>query len=156
MERYTSEQALNGILNILETVVGQANKNDKKDETSDMIRQLLQGAASAQKAGMGLGQQIEQMANGLDIIKNAGINDADIEFIAGSIGRLSKALNSFSVNNEKRYKGVVQAVQMLQMLGSIDDRTIDNIENLSSINVNSIKNIIELVSSLNFKGLTKK
>jgi hypothetical protein len=41
MERYTSEQALNGILNILETVVGQANKNDKKDETSDMIRQLL-------------------------------------------------------------------------------------------------------------------
>lgn len=56
MERYTSEQALNGILNILETVVGQANKNDKKDETSDMIRQLLQGAASAQKAGMGLGQ----------------------------------------------------------------------------------------------------
>ena len=153
MERYTSEQALNGILNILETVVGQANKTDKKDETSDMIRQLLQGAASAQKAGMGLGQQIEQMANGLDIIKNAGINDADIEFIAGSIGRLSKALNSFSVNNEKRYKGVVQAVQML---GSIDERTIDNIENLSSVNVSSIKNIVELISSLNFKGLTKK
>jgi methyl-accepting chemotaxis protein len=121
-----------------------------------MIRQLLQGAASAQKAGMGLGQQIEQMANGLDIIKNAGINDADIEFIAGSIGRLSKALNSFAVNNEKRYKGVVQAVQMLQMLGSIDERTIDNIENLSSVNVSSIKNIVELISSLNFKGLTKK
>lgn len=41
MERYTSEQALNGILSILENVVGQGNKNDSKDETSDMIRQLL-------------------------------------------------------------------------------------------------------------------
>ena len=45
---------------------------------------------------------------------------------------------------------------MLQMLGSIDERTIDNIENLSSVNVSSIKNIVELISSLNFKGLTKK
>ena len=78
MERYTSEQALNGILSILENVVGQGNKNDSKDETSDMIRQLLQGAASAQQAGLGLGQQIEQMATGLNLIKESNINEADI------------------------------------------------------------------------------
>ncbi len=45
MERYTSEQALNGILNILETVVSQQNRNESKDETSDMIKDLLSGAA---------------------------------------------------------------------------------------------------------------
>ena len=45
MERYTSEQALNGILNILETVVAQNNRSEAKDETSDLIKDLLSGAA---------------------------------------------------------------------------------------------------------------
>lgn len=148
MERYTSEQALNGILNILETVVGQGNKNDKKDETSDMIRQLLQGAATAQAAGLGLGQQIEQMANGLDIIKSAGINDADVDMVAGSITRLATALNSFSVNNEVRSEGVVQAVSLLRLLGSVEKDTVKNIERLVSLDVDDMKQFNEAMQWL--------
>ena len=143
MERYTSEQALNGILNILETVVGQGNKNDKKDETSDMIRQLLQGAATAQAAGLGLGQQIEQMANGLDIIKSA-----DVDMVAGSITRLATALNSFSVNNEVRSEGVVQAVSLLRLLGSVEKDTVKNIERLVSLDVDDMKQFNEAMQWL--------
>ena len=113
-----------------------------------MIRQLLQGAATAQASGLGLGQQIEQMANGLDIIKSAGINDADVDMVSGSITRLATALNSFSVNNEVRSEGVVQAVSLLRLLGSVEKDTVKNIERLVSLDVDDMKQFNEAMQWL--------
>ena len=119
-----------------------------------MIKQLLQGAASAQSAGLNLGQQIEQIASGLDVIKKAGINDADVDMVAGSIIRLSSALNTFGVNNKKREAGVVQAVRLLNELGSIPADVIENIIRLRRIG-SDLEFVSELVSTLgSFKGLT--
>ena len=51
MEQYTSEQALNGILNIITTVVNehaqrQENAQSNKNQTGDLITELLGGVAA--------------------------------------------------------------------------------------------------------------
>jgi hypothetical protein len=152
MERYTSEQALNGILNILETVVSQQNRNESKDETSDMIKDLLSGAAISQKAGLGLGQQIEQIANGLDIIKRAGIDERDIENVATGITQLSAAVKTFADAGVKSSKGVANALGVLNAIGSVNSDIVDNINELTNIKADDVAAVIQQINSLPVPG----
>ena len=152
MERYTSEQALNGILNILETVVSQQNRNESKDETSDMIKDLLSGAAISQKTGLGLGQQIEQIANGLDIIKRAGIDERDIENVATGITQLSAAVKTFADAGVKSSKGVANALGVLNAIGSVNSDIVDNINELTNIKADDVAAVIQQINSLPVPG----
>ena len=148
MERYTSEQALNGILNILETVVAQNNRNESKDETSDLIKDLLSGAAISQKAGLGLGQQIEQIANGLDIIKRSGVNERDIETVSTGITKLSAAIATFGDQGVKSSKGVANTLSVLNAIGSVNSDIVDNINELTEIKADKLAELFASINAL--------
>ena len=82
--------------------------------------------------GLGVGQQVEQLANGLSMMKQNGVDDALLESVASGITQLSTALGTVAVGNEKRYKGVMSAVKMIQALGSVSPDIAQNISDLSA------------------------
>lgn len=66
------------------------------------------------------------------MMKQNGVDDALMESVATGITQLSTALGTFAVNNDKRYKGVMSAVKMLQALGSVSPDIAQNISDLYS------------------------
>ena len=76
-----SEEALNGIYDILQTTIDQYNqqraKASKPRETSGIFEELLSGVAAAAYKDVDLGQQINALADGMSMLKNEGIEVQD-------------------------------------------------------------------------------
>ena len=99
MEQYTSEQALNGILNIITTVVNehaqrQENAQSNRNQTGDLITELLGGVAAGSSQGVSLGSQVEALSKGMSALKDAGITDNDAKTVAGMISTLGDSIKS--------------------------------------------------------------
>ena len=129
----SSEDALNGIFNILETMVNQEEEKKKKstEEKADKtIIDLLQGIVDQAKtdAGATAGQQLEELSKGLNSMKN--IDHESLDKITISIINVNKALNSIKVDDNTVNK---------------IDNLIDVIDRLANINVNTSKNIIKFI-----------
>ena len=159
MEQYTSEQALNGILNILNTVVEDYQRNreqsTKLQESSDIIAQLLGGVSAAASKDIGLGQQIEQLSNGMKTLKDSGITDSDVRLVADMVSSLGAAIQSLELS-EVNMTSMVSLSQALAMLGSYAGEIVENINRLANIDHNGLQLTVEQLNnlaSLNGTGL---
>lgn len=152
MEQYTSEQALNGILNIITTVVNehaqrQENAQSNKNQTGDLITELLGGVAAGSSQGVSLGSQVEALSKGMSTLKDAGITDNDAKTVAGMISTLGDSIKSLEFT-EANIDAVQSVAQALVLLGSIDEEIIDRINRLSRLKLNVAEALAEFINTL--------
>lgn len=98
----SSEESLNRIFNILETMVSEKEDKAKKkdDKTDKTLIDLLQGivdTAKEKEAGTAAGKQLEDLAKGLNAFKD--IDHEKIDSVATTIKNINKIFNELSVND---------------------------------------------------------
>ena len=154
MAQYTSEEALNGILNIISSVVNDfyenrinQNKQSSNNETADLISELLGGATVSSEKTQSVGEQVEALARGMKMFKEAGITKADGQNVASIISTIGSSLNNIDLNS---YNGdsVLSIANALSTLGKIDSRIVDSINYFTNIEPSALKNITELINTL--------
>ena len=150
MEKYTSEEALNGILNILKTVVNDYAQNNSgennKNQTSDLITQLMGGVVAGSRSGVSIGIQVEQLAGGMKLMKDSGITDRDGQMVASVISSIGSAIENLAFSDVNT-ASVKELARALRVLGSIDSDILENIVRFSQTDIDG-SNIIKFINSL--------
>lgn len=140
MAQMSSEEALNGIFNILETMVNQ--HEEKKKETLEQkadstIVSLLQGIVETAKdeSAATVGEQLEKLSKGLVAMES--IDNDVLNKVATSIGNVNTVLSSLKVDNN----------------------TFDNIDSflkainkMTEINAEGAKNIVDFIQGLTLQN----
>lgn len=140
MAQMSSEEALNGIFNILDTMVNQ--HEEKKKETLEQkadstIVSLLQGIVETAKdeSAATVGEQLEKLSKGLVAMES--IDNDVLNKVATSIGNVNTVLSSLKVNND----------------------TFDNIDSflkainkMTEINAEGAKNIVDFIQGLTLQN----
>lgn len=98
--KYTSEEALNGILNILETAITNANKakTPDKNQVSDDLKDLLKGTIAGQSKNLSIGEQVEKLAQGLGAMKKNNITEKQAKDVVGIIKNIGESISSLKIN----------------------------------------------------------
>ena len=127
----SSEEALNGIFNILETMIIQEEKDNKKiknNESDKTIIDLLNGIVekAKDKAAASVGQQLEQLSKGLKSMKE--IDKDALDTVATSITRINKLLNNLHVPNDIE-DNMDNFISAINKLGNIKESTAENLVN---------------------------
>lgn len=140
MAQMSSEEALNGIFNILDTMVNQ--HEEKKKETLEQkadstIVSLLQGIVDTAKdeSAATVGEQLEKLSKGLVAMES--IDNDVLNKVATSIGNVNTVLSSLKVDND----------------------TFDNIDSflkainkMTEINAEGAKNIVDFIQRLTLQN----
>lgn len=140
MAQMSSEEALNGIFNILDTMVNQ--HEEKKKETLEQkadstIVSLLQGIVETAKdeSAATVGEQLEKLSKGLVAMES--IDNDVLNKVATSIGNVNTVLSSLKVDND----------------------TFDNINSflkainkMTEINAEGAKNIVDFIQGLTLQN----
>lgn len=140
MAQMSSEEALNGIFNILDTMVNQ--HEEKKKETLEQkadstIVSLLQGIVEIAKdeSAATVGEQLEKLSKGLVAMES--IDNDVLNKVATSIGNVNTVLSSLKVDND----------------------TFDNIDSflkainkMTEINAEGAKNIVDFIQGLTLQN----
>lgn len=140
MAQMSSEEALNGIFNILDTMVNQ--HEEKKKETLEQkadstIVSLLQGIVETAKdeSAATVGEQLEKLSKGLVAMES--IDNDVLNKVATSIGNVNTVLSSLKVDND----------------------TFDNIDSflkainkMAEINAEGAKNIVDFIQGLTLQN----
>ena len=140
MAQMSSEEALNGIFNILDTMVNQ--HEEKKKETLEQkadstIVSLLQGIVETAKdeSATTVGEQLEKLSKGLVAMES--IDNDVLNKVATSIGNVNTVLSSLKVDND----------------------TFDNIDSflkainkMTEINAEGAKNIVDFIQGLTLQN----
>lgn len=140
MAQMSSEEALNGIFNILDTMVNQ--HEEKKKETLEQkadstIVSLLQGIVETAKdeSAATVGEQLEKLSKGLVAMES--IDNDVLNKVATSIGNVNTVLSSLKVDNN----------------------TFDNIDSflkainkMTEINAEGAKNIVDFIQGLTLQN----
>lgn len=140
MAQMSSEEALNGIFNILDTMVNQ--HEEKKKETLEQkadstIVSLLQGIVETAKdeSAATVGEQLEKLSKGLVAMES--IDNDVLNKVATSIGNVNTVLSSLKVDND----------------------TFDNIDSflkainkMTEINAEGAKNIVDFIQRLTLQN----
>lgn len=140
MAQMSSEEALNGIFNILDTMVNQ--HEEKKKETLEQkadstIVSLLQGIVETAKdeSAATVGEQLEKLSKGLVAMES--IDNDVLNKVATSVGNVNTVLSSIKVNND----------------------TFDNIDSflkainkMTEINAEGAKNIVDFIQGLTLQN----
>ena len=159
MEQYTSEEALNGILNILTTVISEhesktENKETEKNKTGNLITELLGGISAGSSKNVSLGSQIEELSNGMSKLKDSGINDSDAKNVASIISTLGDSIKKLDFTTASS-DSVIAIANALVTFGSINQNIISNIRNISeTLKGGSGENIINFIKT--FSNIDKK
>lgn len=152
MQQYTSEQALNGILNILETTINQYNekqKNASTSQSSTLIEELLAGVGASASKGVDLGASVKMLADGMSLLKTQGITPSDAQDTAFMISVLGKAVAGLEFNPVST-DAVLSIAQSLAILGKIDKDIIKNIAYIAStLDAQQATNIAQFLKTLN-------
>lgn len=140
MAQMSSEEALNGIFNILDTMVNQ--HEEKKKETLEQkadstIVSLLQGIVETAKdeSAATVGEQLEKLSKGLVAMES--IDNDVLNKVATSVGNVNTVLSSLKVDND----------------------TFDNIDSflkainkITEINAEGAKNIVDFIQGLTLQN----
>lgn len=140
MAQMSSEEALNGIFNILDTMVNQ--HEEKKKETIEQkadstIVSLLQGIVETAKdeSAATVGEQLEKLSKGLVAMES--IDNDVLNKVATSVGNVNTVLSSLKVDND----------------------TFDNIDSflkainkMTEINAEGAKNIVDFIQGLTLQN----
>lgn len=161
MAQMSSEEALNGIFNILETMVNQ--HEEKKKETLEQkadstIVSLLQGIVETAKdeSAATVGEQLEKLSKGLVAMES--IDNDVLNKVATSIGNVNTVLSSLKVDNDTfdNIDGFLKAINKMTEINAEGAKNIvDFIQGLTLQNskqvgrsVGIIKAVVETMSTL--------
>ena len=155
----SSEEALNGIFNILSVMVAGNEEKKKKtdDKTDKTLIELLQGivdTAKEKEAGTAAGKQLEDLAKGLNAFKD--IDHDVIDKVSASVENISKIFNNlkFDDNVNDNINNLISTIDSLVNVGStLSKKLIDFIKGFQLENPEEhIKNatvIISIITALN-------
>lgn len=140
MAQMSSEEALNGIFNILDTMVNQ--HEEKKKETLEQkadstIVSLLQGIVETAKdeSAATVGEQLEKLSKGLVAMES--IDNDVLNKVATSIGNVNTVLSSLKVDNDT--------------FNNIDS-FLKAINKMTEINAEGAKNIVDFIQGLTLQN----
>ena len=140
MAQMSSEEALNGIFNILDTMVNQHEQKKKEtieQKADSTIVSLLQGIVETAKdeSAATVGEQLEKLSKGLVAMES--IDNDVLNKVATSIGNVNTVLSSLKVDNN----------------------TFDNIDSflkainkMTEINAEGAKNIVDFIQGLTLQN----
>ena len=140
MAQMSSEEALNGIFNILDTMVNQHEQKKKEtleQKADSTIVSLLQGIVETAKdeSAATVGEQLEKLSKGLVAMES--IDNDVLNKVATSIGNVNTVLSSLKVDND----------------------TFDNIDSflkainkMTEINAEGAKNIVDFIQGLTLQN----
>ena len=125
----SSEEALNGIFNILETVMvkGEEDKKKKNErKPDDTIIELLEGIVdkAKDKAAASVGQQLEELSKGLKTMKD--VDNEVLEKISKSITHVNRLLKDLQVP-ENINDNIANFIDALNKFGEIDEKSASNL-----------------------------
>lgn len=161
MAQMSSEEALNGIFNILDTMVSQ--QQEKKKETIEQkadstIVSLLQGIVEAAKeeSAATVGEQLEKLSKGL--VSMEQIDNDVLNKVATSIGNVNTVLSSLKVDNNT-FTNIDSFLKAINKMTEINaegaKKIVDFIQGLTIQNskqvgrsVGMIKAVVETMSKL--------
>lgn len=161
MAQMSSEEALNGIFNILDTMVNQ--QEEKKKETLEQkadstIVSLLQGIVETAKdeSAATVGEQLEKLSKGLVAMES--IDNDVLNKVATSVGNVNTVLSSIKVNKDTfdNIDGFLKAInKMTEINAEGSKKIVDFIQGLTLQNskqvgksVGIIKAVVETMSTL--------
>ena len=136
MAQMSSEEALNGIFNILDTMVVQQQREREKSpevKADETVINLLNGIVEKAKDNTvaAVGEQLEKLAKGLTAMKE--VDHDMIDHVATSIGNVNKVLNNLQVNDTT--------------IANVE-KFIDTMAKIGEINTEGSKKIIEFINNL--------
>lgn len=161
MAQMSSEEALNGIFNILDTMVNQ--QQEKKKETIEQkadstIVSLLQGIVETAKeeSAATVGEQLEKLSKGL--VSMEQIDNDVLNKVATSIGNVNTVLSSLKVDNNT-FTNIDSFLKAINKMTEINaegaKKIVDFIQGLTIQNskqvgrsVGMIKAVVETMSKL--------
>ena len=158
MARYSSEEALNNILNILDYMVIKDEQREMDNQGFDInqtdksIISLLQGLVNtvSKKPEAGAGVQLQALAQGLNIIKD--IDSDDILKVTSTIDTIGISLNKLAISDTS-LNSLQTLIQFLTLSGLISKNNVDGIVYLSSIlNKDIITSINDAINGLNISA----
>lgn len=82
--------------------------------------------AAAGKSGVNVGDQVKALADGMGVLKQAGVTNADVKMVADMISMLGNAMAELEYNASGA-NAVTQIANALVALGSIPQDVIDTI-----------------------------
>lgn len=102
MGELSSEQALNGIFNILQTMITQQNEQKEKQdkgETDDKVKNLINGLIKANdnKQTEAVGQQLEKLAKGIQDL--AAIDEQKLNTVSAVVQNITNLFGSLKIDN---------------------------------------------------------
>ena len=149
MAQMSSEDALNGIFNILETMVAQQQKEEAKSpeaKADETVISLLTGIVekAKDKAAATVGEQLEQLAKGLTAMKE--VDHDMIDHVATSIGNVNKVLNNLQVD-DNTVANVEKFIDTMAKIGEINaDASLKMVDFINNLQLNDPKAAMQNIS----------
>ena len=164
MAQMSSEDALNGIFNILETMVAQQQREEAKSpeaKADETVISLLTGIVekAKDKAAATVGEQLEQLAKGLTAMKE--VDHDMIDHVATSIGNVNKVLSNLQVD-DNTVANVEKFIDTMAKIGEINaDASLKMVDFINNLQLNdpnaamqNISVIIGTVKAMNIIAST--
>ena len=149
MAQMSSEDALNGIFNILETMVAQQQKEEAKSpeaKADETVISLLTGIVekAKDKAAATVGEQLEQLAKGLTAMKE--VDHDMIDHVATSIGNVNKVLSNLQVD-DNTVANVEKFIDTMAKIGEINaDASLKMVDFINNLQLNDPKAAMQNIS----------
>lgn len=128
-----ANETLYNIFELLSTLANDyEDKKNKKpqEETSNIFGSIAPGLTEAVKGNAGVGQQIEALAKGLDMLEKVDVSESDIQKIAGMFTTLGSTISGLNLD-DKTSQSVYALANAIVTLGNINGDMIDNIIELN-------------------------
>lgn len=154
MAKYTSEEALNHILNMLDYMI--VRDEQEKEEQQEVqlgqadknIVQLLQGIVNTtvKNPDSSAGMQLKALSQGMQNLKNIDAND--IKNVTATLTEIGRSMNSLSIKKSS-LDSLTTLISFLTTAGLISKANVDGLIYMTStINEGMINNINNLLNGL--------
>ena len=149
MAQMSSEDALNGIFNILETMVAQQQREEAKSpeaKADETVISLLTGIVekAKDKAAATVGEQLEQLAKGLTAMKE--VDHDMIDHVATSLGNVNKVLSNLQVD-DNTVANVEKFIDTMAKIGEINaDASLKMVDFINNLQLNDPKAAMQNIS----------
>ena len=103
--------------------------------------------AAAGKSGVNVGDQVKVLADGMSVLKQAGVTNADVKMVADMISMLGNAMAELEYNASGA-NAVTQIANALVALGSIPQNVIDTINQLTRVDYRAVAQMFAVFNDI--------
>ena len=103
--------------------------------------------AAAGKSGVNVGDQVKALADGMGVLKQAGVTNADVKMVADMISMLGNVMAELEYNASGA-NAVTQIANALVALGSIPQNVIDTINQLTRVDYRAIAQMFAVFNDI--------